>query len=100
MSLATDRYELLVAFSSRIDDWGMVTDPDDFDERSHDALVTEYGGKLLRGGFLSRAEALPDSDLLVGYAHWLDNNGVLRAAGPGEDGLELAVERFLKEQTK
>lgn len=100
MTLATERYELLVAFSSRIDDWGLVTDPDDFDERSHDALVSEYITKLVRGGFLSQTETLSDSELLIGYAHWLDNNGVLRAAGPGEDGLEHAVQRFMKEQDK
>jgi hypothetical protein len=100
MNLATDRYELLVAFSSRIDDWGLVTDPDDYDERSHDMLVSEYITKLVRGGFLSRTETFSDSELLIGYAHWLDNNGVLRSAGPGEDGLERTVERFLKERSK
>jgi hypothetical protein len=94
-----DRYELLVAFSSRIDDWGMVTDPDNFDERSHDALVAEYRNKLQVRGVLERMDGKSDEDLLYDYVCWLDDNGGMRTAGPGHNGLSESVDRFLNEQS-
>lgn len=97
MSRAVERYELLVAFSSRMDDWGMISTPDDFDERSHDQLVTEYRTRYQARGLLERADAMPDHHLLVDYANWLDDNGGMRTCGPRVSGLEEAAERFLKE---
>jgi hypothetical protein len=92
-----DRYELLVAFSTQLDDWGMITDPDDFDDRSHDVLVSEYRNKLQMRNLLDRADGLPDNELLIGYVNWLDGVGTLKTWGPGVDGFDDMVKRFLEE---
>lgn len=87
-------FELVVEFSTQMDTWGFVVEPDDFDFRSHDEIAQRYfdRSKHLR-------TRLPDNDrdLLIDFCAYLDNEGQLTSLGPTYEPDEV-VDRFLKER--